>query len=125
MTMNHRASWRGFTLSALVTLACVAMIVTGCHNGVGSSFTGPSGQFGISYDQVSTNHGHAVAITADQLMTGVGVRLDIQGRAEHAHTLNLGVEDVALINSGAGVQLKSSANAEHDHVVTFPNKWDY
>jgi len=121
--------------AALATAVCLVM-TAGCN----AAPTGPLGRTdspgsapvaqAVSATSavrtvISANHGHTVVLTVDQLLSHAAMRLDIQGDADHSHTLDLSAEDVIDLDSGAGVIRTSSINAGHDHVVTFLGYWDY
>jgi len=74
---------------------------------------------------ISANHGHAAVLTLEQMQRRAAVQLDIQGSADHSHTLDLDADDVVLLYSGGGLTRKSSTTAGHDHDVRFVGHWDY
>jgi hypothetical protein len=69
--------------------------------------------------QISDNHGHIAVITKVQLDGGWAITLNIQGSADHDHTVDLIRQDMADIKSGMRASRYSSTNSGHNHLVTF------
>ena len=71
---------------------------------------------------ISSNHGHAVRITAAQLQAGGSVTLSLGGSVgttEHSHAVSLTADEVVSVRNGGRVSKTSSTDDGHDHVVTF------
>ncbi len=119
---------REFTLqSALATLAGVTITVTGCGGSDGPGQ--PSGTGGDRAGVIENNHGHSATILAARLAAGAAFTLDIQGGADHPHSVQLDANDLALIHSGAQVvKTSSSMNGgtfgTHGHAVIFNDNAD-
>lgn len=113
---------REFLETALkATFAGVVIQIVGCNPyGSSSSADYPPGS---AHGTISGNHGHIAFVTAAQLNTGIGVTLDIQGSANHTHSVVLSDSDVANIVAGVHVATTSSSadggNGSHSHGVTF------
>jgi hypothetical protein len=67
-------------------------------------------------------------VLAAQLQSGGKVSLDIQGTADHSHSLDLTAEQARQVAAGARVSVTTSAfgmggdygtGGDHDHTVTF------
>jgi hypothetical protein len=123
---------REFTVaSVLAALSGVAITVTSC--GGGSSYDGspttpstpstptptPTPPEGDVFGSISANHGHEARITAARLADPASVDLDIQGGADHPHTVSLSAAEVQQIADGQQVSKTSSTNQSHNHIVTF------
>jgi hypothetical protein len=120
---------REFTVaSALAALSGVVITVTGC--GGGSSYDGspatpttptptPAPTGGDVFGSISGNHGHEARITAARLADPATVDLDIQGGADHPHTVSLSAGEVQQVADGQQVSKTSSTNQSHNHLVTF------
>lgn len=118
---------REFTLqSALALLGGVTITVSGCGGG-GSGYSAPSNPTGpnpASGDRggvVSANHGHVATITSAQMTGGSTIVLNIQGIADHNHTVELTAADLGSLGGGTTV-VKTTSNAVtdgHQHTVTF------
>jgi hypothetical protein len=67
---------------------------------------------------ISANHGHAVTLPLADVMAGAGADYDIQGTADHPHTLSLSDEHLAMLQQGMQVTVASSTDAGHNHQVT-------
>ena len=111
---------RQFTVEAARLLLGGAVIaISGC--GTEKSPSGPTASMPPVTDvtgTVLTNHGHAVTITAAQLLQGNGLELDIRGSSGHGHMVTLTAEEVANIRVGMKVE-KNSTGTGHTHMVTF------
>jgi hypothetical protein len=68
---------------------------------------------------IGSNHGHVAVIVAAQLTAGNALILDIQGQADHPHTVTLSTADIAAIAGNQRVSKESSTDAAHSHSVTF------
>lgn len=120
---------REFTAaSVMALLSGVAITVSGCGGGYDSPAapsapSGPSnGSTSSSGDRagvITANHGHTATVTAAQVTTANAVTLNIQGSANHPHTLELSAADVQAIGNGQRVSRISSSDQAHTHTVTF------
>lgn len=123
MTGPVDPSRREFTLaSALALLSGVTITVTGCGGG-GSSMKSPvSPQGGPLPDvtgAISENHGHKAVILSVQITAGDAFTLNIQGQADHNHTVSITSANLSQIKNGNTVSQESSETTGHHHVVTF------
>jgi hypothetical protein len=121
---------REFTLAAaMAALSGVAITISACGGG-GSSPSSPSapaptpatGGGGAATDKtgvIGSNHGHVAVIVAAQLTAGNALILDIQGQADHPHTVTLAAADITAIAGNQRVSKESSTDAAHSHNVTF------
>ena len=123
---------REFTLaSAMAVLSGVAITISGCGGGSSNSGGGgspaapsnptpaPTPAPGSVNGAISANHGHTAVITAAQISAGNMLTLDITGDANHPHSVDLTMADVAAIGAGTQVAKVSSTNDGHMHNVTF------
>jgi hypothetical protein len=117
---------REFTaLSVMAMLAGVTVTITACGGGSGGgggSPTQPSNDPGTGGDKlgnVSNNHGHTARIAAAELTAGNAVTLQIQGSADHPHTLTLTADEVISIRNGQRVGKATSEDDFHTHRVDF------
>ena len=108
--MNRR-EFVGAAAAAL--FAGIVVQIVGCDS-INASDGSVSGQ-------ISENHGHEAVVTKAQLTARSGLTLDIQGTADHTHSLVLTTQDLADIKSGTQVSRTSSRDGfeNHNHVVTF------
>ena len=118
---------REFTsASVMAMLAGVVVTISGC-GGAGSSPTAsatppattPGTTGGDRTGTISANHGHIALITGAQISTGGAIDLNIQGSADHAHTVRITTDDLRALSSGTRVSHESTDNAGHSHTVTF------
>jgi len=119
---------RQFTLaSAMAILSGVAITITSaCGGGSGYSPSSPSAPtpappVGTSDKTavIGSNHGHAGTITAAQLTAAGALSLNIQGLADHPHTVELTVADITSVAASQRVSKESSSDNGHSHSVTF------
>ena len=68
---------------------------------------------------ISANHGHVARIKGAELMAGGAVSLDIQGSADHPHTVSLSSAEIVAIAANTQVSKVSSTDSSHNHTVTF------
>ena len=109
---------REFTLEAAVALLSgVAISISGCGSTAPASPSQPPQ--GDVTGSISSNHGHSAVITRAQLTAGGELLLDIQGDADHPHTVPLGPGHLTTIASGQRVVINSTAEELHSHTVTF------
>jgi hypothetical protein len=113
-------------MAALAVLSGVAITVTGC-GGSDPDSDGPTSPPQPGVDRVgaiSANHGHSARVTGAQLTAGNTLMVDIQGGADHRHTVELSEADIEQIRSGRQVAKESSpgqssTEPSHRHTVTF------
>lgn len=120
---------REFTAaSVMALLAGVTVTLSGCGGAQnpGSPNPNPSPTptptppaTGDKSGAISANHGHIATVTAAQITAAGSVLLDIQGQADHPHSLELTAQEVQQIGGGARVAKNCSTNLSHDHTVTF------
>jgi len=122
---------RQFTLAAaLAALSGVAITISSaCSSGGGGGYGGPTTPSGSGggggtgggdkVGQISANHGHSAVITAAQLTAGGALSLNIQGQADHPHTVELSAADITAIAGNQRVARDSSVTNAHNHTVTF------
>jgi len=119
---------RDFTrMSLMAMFSGVAVTISGCGGGGGSNSpnppaTTPPTQSGDKIGQISSNHGHAVRITAAQMQAGGAVTLSLGGSVgttDHTHSVDLTAAEVSAVTAGTRVSKTSTTGDAHDHIVTF------
>ncbi len=113
-------------MAALAVLSSVPITVTGC-GGSDRYSDGPTSPPQPGADRVgaiSANHGHSARVTGAQLTAGNTLMVEIQGGADHRHTVELSAADLEQIRSGRQVAKQSStgqssSEPSHRHTVTF------
>ena len=123
---------RTFTLeAALAVLSGVAITISGCGGGSSPTSPGPTPAptptptTGDKTGSISLNHDHRAVITAAQLTAGGALSLNIQGGADHSHTVALNAADIADIAANQRVSRESTEDGSggiygnHGHTVTF------
>ncbi|NOU33310.1 MAG: hypothetical protein HOO96_35890 [Polyangiaceae bacterium] len=73
---------------------------------------------GISAAQISANHGHALAVPAADIASGVAKSYSIQGASGHDHRVSLTAADFASLKTGASLTVTATTGAGHTHTVT-------
>jgi hypothetical protein len=127
MERTIRIGRREFTRETLLAaLSGVVVTVSGCGGGGGGGGNPTSPSVPNGQGLVQSNHipGHSAVVTDAQLMAGNAVQLDIQGSANHPHTVVLSAEAIGAIRAGRAVAADSTTNAsptdpDHRHTVTF------
>jgi hypothetical protein len=106
--------------AAAALFAGVVIQITGCTDGNPASSQGGSGDITGTIDE---NHPapHKAVITKAVLDAGGAVDLDIQGSANHSHTVSLTADQVAQIKAKLMVMLNCSSGGSpsHVHMVMF------
>ena len=114
--------------SVLALLSGVVITVTGCGSDSSSptSSTPPAGGGGGNADgvsgAVSDNHDHVAFVSSAQINAGNNVEVDIEGSADHGHTINLTGAELTQIGNGQRVVKTSTISqvqGTHSHNVTF------
>ncbi|MDB5104998.1 MAG: hypothetical protein JWP91_2687 [Fibrobacteres bacterium] len=105
--------------AAAALFAGVAIQITGCTTD--DKADPPATGEGDKTATISDNHPapHKAVITKAQLSAGGAVTLDIQGAADHGHSLALTAEQVATIKAGTMVMLNSTVTGAHQHMIMF------
>ncbi len=127
----HDASRRAFLATLTnVTAVGLGMHLIGCFTEDPASSTiaaAPDGKGNCGLAKTATdrtgtisfNHGHVAVVTTAQQDAGMAFNLDIEGSANHPHTVQLTEQDVADLKAGLQVSKTSSNNSGHTHTVTF------
>lgn len=66
---------------------------------------------------ISGNHGHSLSIPAADLDSTSARSYNIQGSANHPHTITLSPTQLAALKSRQSVTLTSTTDSLHDHSV--------
>ena len=77
--------------------------------------TTPSVGCGSTFD---FNHGHVLTVLRSDLDSTTALSYDIQGTADHTHTVTLTLAQLATLKSGASVTAVSTTTDYHQHVIT-------
>jgi hypothetical protein len=94
---------------------CVAGVLTAACGGDDDD----DGDSGASCSAaIGTNHGHAMSVTAADVMAAVDKTYDIQGSSAHSHTVAILAADFAGMTPGTVRVVESSTDAGHSHEVT-------
>ena len=126
--MSKPPGRRRVGIAAVCALLAWATISTGCGGSGNPAGPAPSPPpAGSVTGTVEGNHPlpHRAVITAAQFQAGAALTLDIQGEANHAHTIALTATDLTQIAAGARATVFSSENphssglGHHSHMVTF------
>ena len=108
---------REFTLqSAMAILAGVVITVQGCGSKSPSS---PTPVVNDVPGVISSNHNHAVTITAAQITAANSISLNIMGTASHPHTVEVTQAELTNLRNKQAVTKNSTTDNGHQHSVTF------
>lgn len=83
----------------------------------GGGDTPPTGA-GCTANTISSNHGHTLTILAADLNSAVDMTYNIQGAADHNHTVTFTAAQLAQLKAGQAVTVNSSTTLQHLHGVT-------
>lgn len=75
---------------------------------------GASASVGCS-NTIAANHGHVLSMALADLDSASDKTYDLQGAADHNHTLTLTVAQLRTLKTGASVTTTSSIAFEHQH----------
>jgi hypothetical protein len=64
------------------------------------------------------NHGHVLTVLKSDLDSPTAKSYDIQGAADHTHTVTFTLAQLATLKSGASVTVTSTTTDYHEHVIT-------
>lgn len=123
--MTTRMTRKEFCASVLGS--AVLLLIQSC--GGGGSDTGgapassspppPGGGYasvGCS-ETIAANHGHVLAIALADLDAAADKTYDIQGSADHTHSVTLTVAQLRTLKSGGSVSTTSSTTLAHQHEI--------
>jgi hypothetical protein len=71
---------------------------------------------------ISTNHGHILAVSKEDVAAGVDKSYDIHGSANHTHTVTVTADKFAALAANNAIMTTSSLNdsstfGTHNHVI--------
>ncbi len=104
----------------------VLLFIQGCGGG-GSNYTAapasppPPSVGNVSTacsDTIANNHGHVLTIALADLDSATDKTYDIQGSADHTHSVTLTVAQLATLKSGGSVSSTSTTSFAHQHEIT-------
>jgi hypothetical protein len=98
--------------------AAAAATLAGCSS---SSSADAACSNGGKDTAISSNHGHSLKVPAADISAGQGGTYNIQGVADHNHTVTLSGDQLKTLASGGTVTVTSSLNipgGDHTHNVT-------
>jgi hypothetical protein len=64
------------------------------------------------------NHGHVLTVLRSDLDSATAKSYDIQGTADHTHTVTFTLAQLASLKSGASVTVTSTTTDYHQHVIS-------
>jgi len=93
-------------------------LLTSCGDGNSSGVvSGGNCSTGGTSSSISSNHGHTITVSADDVNAGVQKTYNIQGSGNHDHTVTLTASHFSSLQSNVGIQVTSSSSG-HTHIVT-------
>ena len=104
-------------LGGVVGAAC-----GGSSPGPGGSANGGNCLANGTQSTIESNHGHVLVVSTADINAGVTKSYDIQGTADHAHSVTLTAADFASLEQNTGVDETSTTNASaiygtHAHTI--------
>ncbi|MCL6266163.1 hypothetical protein [Flagellimonas myxillae] len=73
---------------------------------------------GASAVTISSNHGHTLTVSKEDVEAGVEKQYSIQGGSGHNHTIRLTEDHFASLRQNNQITVESSQNSLHRHDVT-------
>lgn len=113
---TSRREFLGAAAAAL--FAGITITLLGCDEDSGSS---PAVAAGDRVAEISDNHPspHQAVLKKAVIEAGGAVTLNIQGRADHNHTVSLTAEEMSSLKGGGMIHKDSSVAGSHSHTVMF------
>jgi hypothetical protein len=97
--------------------ATVLLLVESCGGG-GSSYSAGTGTVAGCGNTIALNHGHVLTIALADLDSATDMTYNnIQGNADHNHTVTLTVAQLRTLKTGASVSTVSSITLSHQHDI--------
>jgi hypothetical protein len=100
----------------LLQLVGSGWVLTGCGGGGGDS-AGPAPAAGSCAATIAANHGHVLTIAQADLASTVDKTYDIQGGADHTHTVTFTAAMLASLKAGNSVTATTTTAVGHDHTI--------
>lgn len=101
----------------LVQLVGGGWALAGCGGGGDATMVVPTAAKGTCGATISGNHGHVLAVSAADLGSTVDMTYDIQGSADHSHTVTFTAAMLASLKAGNVVSAVSSTTLAHNHAI--------
>lgn len=73
---------------------------------------------GANATAISSNHGHALAVSKSDIDAGVEKSYSIQGSSGHNHTIVVSAANFTTLKSSKTLKIESSSDNSHRHDVT-------
>jgi hypothetical protein len=104
--------------------ATLLLLIESCGGG-GSSYSAGTGTVAGCGNTIALNHGHVLTIALADLDSPTDTTYNIQGSADHNHTVTLTVAQLRTLKTGASISTVSSITVspttgshQHDIVIT-------
>ncbi len=114
-----RKKFCGAALSGMMLL-----LIQSCGGG-GSAYTSPATPAAAGgtptagcSDTIAANHGHVLSVALADLDSPTDMTYDIQGTADHTHTVVLTVAQLRALKTGASITTTSSTTLAHMHDIS-------
>jgi len=105
---------------ARLTGATVVLLIQACGGGgdYSAAPAAPAPAGAGCTDAIAGNHGHVLTIATADLDSATDKAYDIQGSADHTHTVTLTVANLRALKAGTMVTVLTSTTLSHDHSVS-------
>ena len=67
---------------------------------------------------VSANHGHSVVVTKADVQAGIEKQYNIQGSADHPHTITVSASNFSTLQTNQQIQVTSTSGSGHTHSIS-------
>ncbi len=121
--MDRKTFIKRTTGAALLAIPAYALL--GCSNDDTTNVPEPENPSstdclanGANATSISSNHGHTLAVSKDDIEAGVAKTYSIQGTSGHNHSVSLTAANFETLKSTKTLVIESSRDSSHRHDVT-------
>jgi hypothetical protein len=98
--------------------ATALLLIQSCGGGSSDGGAGAAGTAGVGCSNaIALNHGHVLTIKLTDLDSATDMTYDIQGSADHSHSVTLTVAQLHTLKTGASVSTVSTTTLSHQHDI--------
>lgn len=113
----------GAMLIALPAYSIISCSSSGDDSGNGNPNPNPNPQGncsnnGANASSISSNHGHTLTVSKDDVTAGTEKTYSIQGSSSHDHTVTITAANFNTLQSNQSITINSTAGGGHTHSVT-------
>ena len=121
--MNRKTFIKRAASAALVAIPAYSMV--SCSNDDSTNVAPPDDPTvadcltnGANATAISSNHGHSLTVSKEDIDAGVDKTYSIQGSSGHNHTIVVSSDNFNTLKSSKTIKIESSRDSSHRHDVT-------